>query len=98
MLGHIGNANETPVWFDMLSSTTVCEHEAKEVKLLLNRSEHSRFTMMLSCMVDGSKSTPFIIFKQKALPKEAFPPDVTVHMNEKKYMDEALIREWIRTV
>ncbi|KAL1465896.1 hypothetical protein MTO96_043068 [Rhipicephalus appendiculatus] len=26
MLGQIGNADETPVWFDMPSSTTVCEN------------------------------------------------------------------------
>lgn len=33
-LGQIGNANETPVWFDMPSSTTVCERGVKAVKLL----------------------------------------------------------------
>lgn len=98
MLGQIGNADETPVWFDMPSSTTVCERGAKEVKLLSTGSEHSRFTVMLSCTADGRKLPPFIIFKRKTLPKEAFPRDVVVRVNEKGYMDEALMREWIRTV
>lgn len=98
VFGQIGNADETPVWFDMPSSTTVCERGAKEVKLLSTGSEHSRFTVMLSCTADGRKLPPFIIFKRKTLPKEAFPRDVVVRVNEKGYMDEALMREWIRTV
>uniref|UniRef100_A0A6G5A925 Putative pogo transposable element n=1 Tax=Rhipicephalus microplus TaxID=6941 RepID=A0A6G5A925_RHIMP len=98
MLGQIGNADETPVWFDMPSSTTVCERGAKEVRLLSTGSEHSRFTVMLCCTADGRKLPPFIIFKRKTMPKEAFPRDVVVRVNEKGYMDEALMREWIRTV
>lgn len=68
------------------------------MKLLSTGSEHSRFTVMLSCTADGRKLPPFIIFKRKTLPKEAFPRDVVVRVNEKGYMDEALMREWIRTV
>ncbi|KAL1445508.1 hypothetical protein MTO96_044982 [Rhipicephalus appendiculatus] len=30
MLGQIGNADETPVWFDMPSSTTVCERASEK--------------------------------------------------------------------
>ncbi|KAH7937218.1 hypothetical protein HPB49_008918 [Dermacentor silvarum] len=48
----IGNADETPVWFDVPSSTTVCERGAKEVKLLLMGNEHSGFTVMLICTAD----------------------------------------------
>lgn len=98
MLGQIGNADETPVWFDMPSSTTVCERGSKEVKLLSTGSEHSRFTVMLACTADGTKLPPFIIFKRKTLPKEPFPRDVVVRVNEKGYMDETLMVDWIRTV
>ncbi|KAL1466297.1 hypothetical protein MTO96_026772, partial [Rhipicephalus appendiculatus] len=82
-VSQIGNADETLVRFDMPSSTTVCESGAKEVKLLSTGSEHSRFTVMLSCTADGRKLPPFIIFKRKTLPKEAFPRDVVVRVNEK---------------
>ncbi|KAL1452370.1 hypothetical protein MTO96_043812 [Rhipicephalus appendiculatus] len=98
MLGQIGNADETPVWFDMPSSTTVCERGAKEVKLLSTGNEHSRFTVMLACTADGRKLPPFIIFKRKTLPRETFPRDVVVRVNEKGYMDEALMVNWIQTV
>lgn len=32
------------------------------------------------------------------MPKEAFPPGVVVRVNEKGYMDEAMMLEWIRVV
>lgn len=98
MAGQIGNADETPVWFDMPSATTVAERGAKQVKLLSTGSEHSRFTVMLACTADGRKLPPFVIFKRKTLPKEAFPRDIVVRVNEKGYMDEALMVDWVRTV
>lgn len=48
MVDQIGNADEMPVWFDILLSTTDCERGAKEVKCLSTKSEHSRFIVMLS--------------------------------------------------
>lgn len=57
-----------------------------------------RFTMMLACTADGRKLPPFIIFKRKTLPKETFSRDVVVRVNEKGYMDEAVMVNWIQTV
>lgn len=48
MVGQIGNADEMPVWFDILLSTTDCERGAKEVKRLSTKSERLRFIVMLS--------------------------------------------------
>lgn len=98
MLSRIGNTDETLVWFDMLLSMTTSWQTAKEVKLLSIGSEHSHFTVLLSCTADDRKLPSFIIFKQKTLPKKAFPWDVVVCVNKKGYIDEALMREWIRTV
>lgn len=98
MMGQIGNADETPVWFDMPSSTTITERGTKDVKLLSTGNEHSRFTVMLACTADGRKLPPFVIFKRKTMPKEAFPPGVVVRVNEKGYMDEVMMLEWIRVV
>lgn len=89
LLEQIGNADETPVWFDMPSGTTVSQHEAKEVKLISTGSQKAHFTVMLACAADGRKLPPFIIFKRKTMPKESFPRDVSVWVNEKGYMDEA---------
>lgn len=63
MMGQIGNADETPVWFDMPSSTTITQRGAKDVKLLTTGNQHSRFTVMLACTADGRKLPPFVIFK-----------------------------------
>ncbi|KAL1426096.1 hypothetical protein MTO96_018569 [Rhipicephalus appendiculatus] len=82
---HMGNADETPAWFDMPSNTTVTEKGAKQVKLLTTGNEHSRFTVMLACTADGKKLPPYIIFKRKTLPKEDFPRDAIVRASEKVY-------------
>lgn len=66
MLGQIGNDDETPVWFDMPSSTTIAERGAKEVKLTSTGNGDSRFTVMLACMADGTKQLPFVIFKTES--------------------------------
>ncbi|KAH8034731.1 hypothetical protein HPB51_000825 [Rhipicephalus microplus] len=53
MMGQICKADETPVLFDMSSSTTITQRGAKDVKLLSTGNEHSRFTVMLTCTADG---------------------------------------------
>lgn len=98
MLGEIGNADETPVWFDMPSNCTVSEKGAKQVKPLTRRNEHPHFTVMLACTADGRKLPPFIISKRKTLPKEDFPRDVIVRVNKKGFMNASLMLEWIRLV
>lgn len=71
-MGHIGYADETPVWFDMPSNTTVLEKGAKQVKLLTTGNEHSQFAVMLACAADEKKLSLFIIFKRKSLLKDEF--------------------------
>lgn len=61
MLGQIGNADRTPVWFDMPSSRTVAEKGARQVRLLTTGNEHNRFTAMLCCTADGHRLPPFLI-------------------------------------
>lgn len=50
---HIGNMDETPVWFDMPSVRTV----------LVNKTGHEKscFTVVLSCLADGTKVKPMVI-------------------------------------
>ncbi|XP_075742515.1 uncharacterized protein LOC119169112 isoform X1 [Rhipicephalus microplus] len=98
MMWQIGNADETPVWFDMPSLTTITQCGAKDLKLLSTGNEHSRFTVMLACTADGRKLPPFIIFKRKTMLKKVFPPDVVICVNKKGYMNEAVMLEWIKVV
>ena len=39
-----------------------------------------------------------VIFKRKTLPKETFPAGVVIKANEKGWMDEEMMKEWLRQV
>jgi hypothetical protein len=55
--------------------------------------------MMLAANADGRKLPPLLILKRKTLPKsEAFPKDVTVRAQEKGWMTEELMLEWLKVV
>uniref|UniRef100_A0A224YXZ2 Pogo ele1 orf1-h 1e-40-j 4 n=1 Tax=Rhipicephalus zambeziensis TaxID=60191 RepID=A0A224YXZ2_9ACAR len=98
-LGQIGNADQTPVYFDMPVAYTVSEKGAKEVKVRSAGYEKQRATVMLCCTADGHKLPPYIVFKRKTLPaKEAFPRKVIVRANENGWMTSAMVEEWLNVV
>lgn len=63
-LGHIGNADQAPAWFDMPSKRTVSAKGEWQVHLTTTGNEHNCFKVMLCCTADGHKLRAFIIFKQ----------------------------------
>jgi hypothetical protein len=95
---HIGNMDETPVWFDMPTAKTISKRGEKTVLIRTTGHEKSRFTVVLTCMADGVKLKPMIIFKRKTMPKEKFPPDVVIHCHPKGWMDEEGLKVWIKKV
>ena len=97
-LTHIGNMDETPVWFDMPTSKTVNTKGEKTVLIKTTGHEKSRFTVVLACMADGTKLKPLIIFKRKTMPKDKFPGGVVVHAHAKGWMDEAGTKLWVSKV
>lgn len=97
-LVNIGNMDETPVWFDMPSARTVNTRGEKTVTVATTGHEKSRFTVVLSCLADGTKLKPMIIFKRKTQPKDKFPPGVVVHHHPKGWMDADGIKLWIQKV
>lgn len=97
-LAQIGNMDETPVFFDMLSNRTV---ETKGTKTVLVKStghEKTKFSVVLSCMADGTKLKPMVIFKRKTMPKIKFPDGVFVHVHENGWMDQTGVKLWIENV
>ena len=62
-LVHIGNMDETPVWFDMPSARTVNAKGTKTVLVNTTGHEKSRFTVALACLADGTKLKPIVIYK-----------------------------------
>lgn len=98
-LAHIGNADETPVYFDMPDNATIEKVGAKEVKLLSTGYEKQRITVMLAVTADGSKLPPYLILRRKTLPKkEKFPRDVVVRVHPKGWMTSELMIDWIDMV
>jgi hypothetical protein len=67
-LAYIGNMDETPISFDLPANTTVNEWGARSVSIRTTGHEKTNFTVVLSCMADGTKLPPIIIFKLKNIP------------------------------
>lgn len=97
-LGAIGNADETPVFFEMPGETTVANRGEKTVQVRTAGAEKQRCTVMLGITADGNKLPPYVIFKRKTLPKEKLPPGVFVRVQEKGWMTEDLYMDWLKTV
>jgi hypothetical protein len=58
----------------------------------------NRITVMLSVVADGRKLTPFVILKRKNLPKEKLHTGIIFEYNEKGWMTEDLMVEWLKEV
>ena len=71
-LSWIGDANETPLYYDMLSCCTV-EDEAKYVVVETSRYKKICVTVVLT---DGAKLPPCVILNLKSWPKEQLPTAV----------------------
>ena len=99
LLQHIGNADETPIYFDMPRSTTIDETGKKEVRIISTGYEKFRITVMLCILGDGQKLPPYMILKRKTIPKkERFPIDVVVRCNTKGWMTSELMQDWVNAV
>lgn len=99
MIGQIGNADQTPMFFDMPSNYTVESKGAKQVRILSTGNEKNRITAMLCCMADGHKLDPFLIFKRKTLLSNVtFPKNVIVRVHPKGWMDTDFMIDWVDSV
>lgn len=94
----IGNMDETPMQFDMVGNTTIDVKGSKTVSVRSTGHEKSHFTVVLSCLANGIKLKPMVIFKRKKMPKEKLPSGVLVHVQEKGWMDENGVNLWIREI
>ena len=56
------------------------------------------FTLVLSVTADGSKLEPMVIFKRKRSIREKITDKVIVRYNEKGWMNEEIMCEWLQTV
>ena len=97
LMGQMANADETAIYLHMPPNYTLEKKGVKEV--LLKTTECEKLRLMLAETADGRKLPPLLILKRKTLPKsEAFPKDVIVRAQEKGWMTEALMLEWLKIV
>ncbi|MCU7881477.1 MAG: hypothetical protein KZQ60_13760 [Candidatus Thiodiazotropha sp. (ex Lucinoma aequizonata)] len=98
-LSQIGNADQTPLTFDLPYASSINAKGAKTVTINTTGNEKNRFTVMLACTADGGKLPPYVIFKRKTLPKNmTWPEGIVVRCQAKGWMDDALTRDWVKTV
>lgn len=98
MLGQMGNADETPVYFDMPANVTVNEKGAKSVLVRGTGNEKQRITVMLCVLADGRKLPPYVILRRKSMPKEKLPTGVIFRCQEKGWMTNELMVDWVKTI
>jgi hypothetical protein len=67
MLGHIRNADQTSVYFNMLSNVTTEEKGTKIVLIRGKGNKKTRITIMLSVFADGHKLPPYVILWRKIM-------------------------------
>lgn len=97
-LSSIYAADETAIWFDMVSETTVDTIGTKEISIRTTGHEKMRITVTLTACANGKKCKPFIIFKRRRpLPalEKAFS-QLTIAYNENGWMDETLTAQYLK--
>lgn len=62
-LSHIGNMDETPLWFDMPGETTITHTGERSVPVRTTGHDKGRYTVVLAATADGMKLKPFVVFK-----------------------------------
>ena len=93
--------DETAVWSDMISETTVDRIGLKDIPLKTSGHEKVRVTVCLAAKSDGTKLKPFIVFggakrESKTLNDEFKNCIVTSSSNA--WMNEALTIQWVEEV
>jgi len=71
---------------------------AKTVSVKTTGVEKQYFTVILSCLADGTKLKPAIVLKRKTMPKEKLPAGVVVYVQPKGWVDESILMDWLGDV
>ena len=78
--------DETAVWSDMVSNSTVNQIGAREVSVRSTGHEKSRVSVCLTAKADGTKLKPFIVFKEKGAKR-----DIEAMKKEPKFKNKCVL-------
>ena len=88
--------DETAVWFDMPTDTTVDFKGVKSVPIKTTGHEKSRITVILAARASGQKIKPTLIFKGKKMdPELEKVKGVKVLMSPNGWMNQELTISWL---
>jgi len=95
--------DETAVWFDMLSETTVHEKGAKSVSVKTTGHEKSRCTVILTASGSGRKLKPYVVFcggsrKLKQLNDSGQLSGVIATTSVNGWMNDDLTADYLRRI
>lgn len=98
IFSQIGNADETPVYFEMPLDTTIEKTGSSSVSVLTGGNTKLCVTVLLCALADGTQLRPYVILKRKTLPKIHLPAGVVVRAHENAWMNSDLFVDWVKTV
>ena len=98
-LSSIANMDETPIWADMPSETTVEIQGSKIVPIKSTGHEKQQITVCLAVKADGSKMKLFIVIPGKKMKsKVAAVKGAIVKCSPNRWMNDELTRVWFEEV
>ena len=98
-LSHVGNMDETPIWTDMPSATTVDMKGSKVVPIKTASHEKQCITVCLAFKADGTKIKPFVVLPGlKVRPKVAAINGAIVKCSKNGWMNDELTAQWVDEV
>lgn len=94
--------DETPVWCDTISETTVDTTGKKSITLKSTGHEKARVSVCLATKADGTKLKPMVVFKggkrEVSALKQEFQNRAVVATSANRWMDTELTQVWIDSV
>ena len=94
--------DETPVWSDIVSETTVDTTRKKTITLKATAHEKNRVSVCLAAKADGTKLKPMIVFKgakrEVAALHQEFKSQAYIASSSNAWMNTELTNQWVNYV
>ena len=100
-LALVGNMDETPAFFDMVPSKSICKKGTRECIVRTSGNEKKHVIVILSATADGTMLAHMIIFKgktEKTIKDLRIPEGFVIKTQKKAWMDEDLMQVWVEQI
>ena len=95
---YIINMDQTPVFFSMVPNKTLNIAGARSINVRTSMGSTMRLTCAVTVSAAGDILRPFIVFKGKEPEKSGFPVDCSYICQDRAWMDEAVMLQWVKEV